>query len=78
MMATEVDTTRRSFLRMAVPGLAAATGLAALPIILTPEERLKAAVEEVQKAFADMFGEPRVVEISHDFRYVLVAGKLNS
>ena len=69
---------RRSFLRMAGPGLAAATGLAALPIILTPEERLTNAVEELKAAWSAVHGEPRIVEISPEFNYLLVAGTVPS
>ena len=77
-MAEQIDTTRRGFLRMAAPGLAAAAGLAALPIILTPEERLTNAVEELKAAWEAIHGKARVVEVSHDFNYVLLAGEAPS
>ena len=43
-----------------------------------PEERLTNAVEELKAAWAAIYGEPRVVEVSASHKYVLLAGKLDA
>lgn len=79
MMETAPKTTRRSFLRkaFAVPALAVPAALAIR--VLTPQQRLEAAMVEVERALSDLYPGTHVKRqfAAHKARGVVVIGALH-